>query len=300
MRFTKAELAEISLGNGGKFRCETIEDAFAFTKKITLGHYENFPAGSLLLPKNQRRHLFNIYTFARIADDIADEPESGSPLERIEMLAGMENLLINQIPGNPVSEALHFTINEKNIPAEPFNKLLDAFRMDVNFRQPENLDDLFFYCLHSANPVGELVLRVFDLYNDETAVLSDKICTALQLANFWQDLSLDIKKGRIYIPKDSLKTCLGENKFFLNDETSLKLLPCLENLYEITDNLFDQGRELIYFLRPLRLKMEIKLTIEGGRSILQKTRQLKENIFFQRPRLKKKDYLNILFRSCFF
>lgn len=293
---------DITQINGGKYSVSNIIDAEDFCKKIALGHYENFPVGSILLPKFQRQDIFNIYAFARIADDIADTEPIGSKEDKIDLLDKFESLLyclesINLT--NPVILALSKTIKKYNLPTEPFIKLIKAFKMDSDFQMPKTYKDLEFYCIHSANPVGELVLRVFDLYDDSTAPLSDAICTGLQLVNFWQDLSSDLKNGRCYIPEELL---VKYNLHYF-DYYSWKADPlfekCLTEIYDYTEKFFVIGKDLIKLLSPLRLKFEIGATLSGGKEILNKSIALKSNILNVRPKLNKFDMFKIFINAIF-
>jgi phytoene/squalene synthetase len=255
-------------------------EAFAYCKKIALGHYENFPVGSIILPKKIRKHVFSIYAFSRIADDIADEVYAISKEDRLSLLnkfiANLEKVIKEKVPTlNPIYLSLSITIQERQLPLEPFEKLITAFKMDVDFRQPNDYDDLLDYCQYSACPIGELILRLFDEYNEENAKKSDAITSALQLINFWQDLSVDRENGRNYIP---------ENKN-------------LSELFDFTENLLNFGTDLPNFIKNIRLKIELRLIINAGLKMIAVLRQMSEKLFIQRPVLKKSDYLGILFKS---
>jgi phytoene/squalene synthetase len=255
-------------------------EAFAYCKKIALGHYENFPVGSIILPKKIRKHVFSIYAFSRIADDIADEVYAISKEDRLSLLnkfiANLEKVIKEKVPTlNPIYLSLSITIQERQLPLEPFEKLITAFKMDVDFRQPNDYDDLLDYCQYSACPIGELILRLFDEYNEENAKKSDAITSALQLINFWQDLSVDRENGRNYIP---------ENKN-------------LSELFDFTENLLNFGTDLPNFIKNIRLKIELRLIINAGLKMIAVLRQMNEKLFIQRPVLKKSDYLGILFKS---
>lgn len=300
------DIEEILKPDGGKFKVDSVESAFIFCKKIALKHYENFPVGSVIIPKSLRKHFFSVYAYSRLADDIADEylhefgkSKAIAGLELFEKYLLDDNYAIAQA-GNPVFIALAATRKEKNLPAEPFQKLLKAFLQDINFVQAETISDSLSYCQNSANPVGEIVLRLFDLYNSKTAPLSDNICTALQLANFWQDISVDRTNGREFIPKSYLsKYGLRIDNLF-SSENSIKLYKCLSELYDYTYELFDNGAELVDYIDNFRLKLEIVLTINGGLKILQKTKRLNVNILEKRPKLNIIDIINIMIKSIFF
>ncbi|MCK5742465.1 MAG: squalene/phytoene synthase family protein, partial [Chlorobi bacterium] len=200
---------------------------------------------------------------------------------------------------NPIFIALRHTTDRHKIPGATLEKLLTAFKRDINFTQARSMDDHLDYCTYSANPVGELVLRIHGAYNSETAVLSDKICTGLQLVNFWQDLSRDIKIGRHFIPKDFMSKFELTKENLFDEKNSTKLKLCLNELYDYSESLFDEGRELIPHLPGFRLKKEIGVTIEGGMRILNKSRSLGSEIIYMRPKLNGIDIASILFRAFF-
>lgn len=299
MKLSLDEILHLTRADGGNYKTDSIEEANNFTKKIALGHYENFPVGSLLIPQEKRQHFYNIYAFSRISDDIADEPGNISKEYRIESLEKLKNMIGEKTNANPIFSALADTMDELDLPKKPFEMLIDAFIMDVNFKQPESFDDLLYYCKHSANPVGELVLRLFDLYNEDTREYSDAVCTGLQLANFWQDLSVDLNNNRCYIPKE----ILTKYELLLNDlhynNLDIKLSSCIFEIFDYTEEFFKIGKNLINRLKPYRLKLEIKATIYGGERILYKTRKLGRNIFNTRPELTKIDMINIMIKSIF-
>ncbi|HYF01820.1 MAG TPA: squalene synthase HpnC [Patescibacteria group bacterium] len=308
MKFSQQDLIELTYQDGGSLGVTSIDDAYAFCKKIALRHYENFPVGSLLIPEAQRPHFFCVYAFSRLADDIADEMNASSEI-RLKTLLDLEKLLKDQVfkssvrDGddkkmlNPVFLSLHATMDELNIPVDPFLKLLRAFRQDSDFKQPESFKDVLLYCEHSANPVGEIVLRIFGFYNAETARYSDAICTGLQLANFWQDFSIDLPNGRLYVPEEFLIKYSLDKENLQNPENSGKFRILLIELLKITDGFFKEGANLLPFLKNRRLRLEIALTIEGGRAITGKVRSLGSAALYKRPSLNKKDYFTIMFRA---
>ncbi|OGU56316.1 MAG: hypothetical protein A2X64_08775 [Ignavibacteria bacterium GWF2_33_9] len=259
---------------------DNLDDAYIFCKNTSLGHYENFPVGSVILPKSVRKHVFAIYTFSRIGDDIADENYSFTPDERIENLdIFLDNLrkVLNQKihTTNPIFLALSNSIFEKKLPILPFEKLIEAFKMDAKFTEPKNFDDLLYYCSFSACPIGELILRLFGEYNEHTAAKSDAVTSALQLINFCQDLSLDIPKGRMYIPA-------GEN---------------LAEMIKYSQNLLNFGIDLPKYIKNRRLKFELKLIISAGLKIQHKIEKSGDKLYKIRPELTKQDYVSILLNS---
>jgi squalene synthase HpnC len=304
LNFTPEELFELSTGNGGRFHVNSPEDGFNFCKKLATSHYENFPVSSFLIPSKYRKYIYSIYSFARIADDIADELNTYDKEIRLEALDEMYRLISDENRDfsvtNPIFLSLYSTMTDCDLPALPFQKLLQAFKYDVNFIQPYEFWDLEYYCCLSANPVGELILRVFNLYNDKTAYLSDNICTGLQLVNFWQDLSRDINNNRIYMPRQLFEkyTDLNDNLQF--DEFSVIFNSCIDELYDFTEKFFIVGKELIPYLKPLRLRMEINATLMGGIFILKKLRILGNDVLTIRPKLTKSDFIRIFIKSILF
>jgi squalene synthase HpnC len=304
VKFSAAELFDLTTPRGGALGVSSLQEAYDFCKKIATGHYENFPVGSLLIPAAQRPHFFSVYAYSRLADDIADELSDEANV-RLKALDDLENLLKSEAfkngicnkKCNPVFLALGATIAELGLPLDPILKLLKAFRQDILFEQPQTFKDVLDYCENSANPVGELVLRIFGLYNPKTAQYSDAVCTGLQLANFWQDFSMDLPNGRLYIPQEILKKYGLEKDNLLAVENSAKFRVCLAELLKITNDFFINGEKLLPFLKNLRLRFEIAITIEGGRKILEKIAELDTQILFKRPKLSKKDYFIITLRA---
>ena len=316
MRFTKEELFELTRSDGGRFKVFDFEAAYNFCRKLAIKHYENFPVASIFIPRKERKFIYSIYTFARISDDIADELTTVNKIERIDALYLFERNLMEvenifwtdeayydflpkfkALGYNPIIAALVYTMNEKSISLKPFQKLLSAFKKDIDFRQPETMNELFDYCSYSANPIGELVLRVFDLYNHLTIELSDKICTGLQLVNFWQDISIDIKNDRCYIPRDFLRKYNLNKDNLQNKNYSVNFSDCLDELCEFTENLLSDGKNLLNYLKPNRLRWEITGTILGGMIILRKLKKLKSGVLEHRPKLNFLDIITIIIKT---
>lgn len=317
MKFSAAELQELTTPQGGRFYAATPAEAQKFCSTLARSHYENFPVGSLLFPEYLRDAVHAIYTFARIADDIADELDSTistthsgfSASERRLALLRLKNLLtgVTANNGNPIFLALDRIKKEYCLPDEPFVKLLTAFFMDCEFRQPLTEQELLFYCSHSANPVGELMLRLFGCYNPKTAEFSDNICTGLQLANFWQDISVDIQQNRITIPAEILSRFKlhhddlfqrysgQDSEHFAHAEQ--QLIACLRYVATWAESLLERGKGLLGNISSARFRLELTLTIEGGLLISQKTRLCGATIIFQRPKIKKVDGVVLLLRT---
>ena len=205
----------------------SVDEAYRYCERLAKSHYENFTVGSLLIPRAKRRHLYAIYAYCRWVDDLGDEPLShvraitsqvGWPIgpndenvdedkHRLELLGRWSEeleLCYTGEPRHPVMVALQETVRTFEIPKEPFLKLIDANRMEQRNKRHPTYKDLLYYCDHSANPVGHLFLYLFEYRDEERQRLADSICTALQLANFWQDVARDYKLGRIYIPLEDM------------------------------------------------------------------------------------------------
>ncbi|MCX6155835.1 MAG: squalene synthase HpnC [Candidatus Kapabacteria bacterium] len=297
MKFTFEELLALTSKDGCQFRVVKETDAFNFCKSIALGHYENFPVASLLLPRQRRKYIYSVYAFARIADDIADEFDNIDKTLRLNALDRFLNLIREEGAGNPIIMAVKATMREYNIDASVFGRLISAFKSDINFQQPETLFDIYNYCNSSANPVGELILRIFAINDEESIKLSDKICTALQLANFWQDLSIDISRKRFYIPVELLKKYEIQKNSLESYDKSHNFIKLLDYLLLSTEELFKVGTQLVRKLKPFRLRLEIAATLEGGLAILNKISELGTGILSQRPALRKRDYIKIILKA---
>ena len=207
----------------------TLDEAYARCSELAQSHYENFPVARMV-PKHMRRHVAAVYAFARTADDIADEEHESiaedDPI-RVEHLREFESQLDVEDAAklDPkwswIFLALANTIREYEIPKQLFRDLISAFAQDVVQKRYATFSDVLDYCRRSANPVGRLVLILHGYKDDELYVLSDHICTALQLANFWQDMSVDRGKNRIYVPQEDWGG-LTEAEIFADTETALR------------------------------------------------------------------------------
>ncbi|MEG8947566.1 squalene synthase HpnC [Rosettibacter firmus] len=277
-----------------------INKAYKEAIKFTKSHYENFPVVSFFLPKKLKKHIAIIYQFARQADDIADE--NNYPVDfRLMLLENYKNDLKNSLNGNFKNNfwmALNNTINKMNLSPKHFYDLLSAFEQDITVNRYKTFDDVLNYCERSANPVGRLILELFNIRNSEVVEYSDAICTALQLTNFYQDISIDYKKNRIYLSLDDLKKYdIDENTFELkkNSANFKQLLKC--NI-ERTKEFFNKGENILKFL-PGNLKFQIKLTILGGKKILDKIEEIDYNTLNIRPVLSKKDIIKLFYKALF-
>lgn len=276
-----------------------LTDSFRYCERLTRQHYENFPVGSLLIPKRLRPHVCAIYAFARRADDLADEdfPEP----DRIPALEAWQGLLEKSQHGHvnhPVFLALRDTIRRFEIPLALLTDLIAAFKMDVRVKRHRSFGDLLDYCRHSANPVGRLILLLFGHRDEDKFLLSDKICTALQLANFWQDVAVDWKKNRIYIPQEDMERFQYSEAELAASAYNARFRNLLAFEVERTEALFREGAPLVD-LTGGRLGLELKCVVLGGMGICAKVRQLDYNTLAVRPHFQRSDKLRILMRACF-
>lgn len=266
--------------------------------KFAEEHYENFPVVSFLVPKELRKHVAVIYQFARTADDLADEGNDTDSI-RIENLNNYESDFTEAQKGNYKNEfwkALHASILERNLTPKYFHDLLKAFKQDVEVKRYNTFEDILQYCAHSANPVGRLILELFNLGDEELNIYSDNICTALQLANFYQDVGVDFKKGRIYIPLEEMKKYGVDENVFVEKDNNVNFKELLRHQVDRTKNIFQEGRKLIQHL-PYRLRLEISWTVLGGEKILSEIEKIDYDVLNVRPKLSKFDYIFLMIKS---
>lgn len=266
---------------------------------MPVDHYENFPVASLLLPKALRQPMEVIYRFARSADDLADEGDA-SPAERLAALAAyqaeLERIEAGQTPSQPMFIALAEVIRQWQLPIGLFHDLLSAFMQDVTVTRYPDYPTLLDYCRRSANPVGRLLLHLFGRADTVNLERSDAICTALQLANFWQDIAIDWQKGRVYLPQDELvRFGVTESRIAASDSSG-PWCNLLDFQIDRTEALMLAGAPLCRDL-PGRLGWEIRLTVEGGLRILEQTRRVRGDVFRQRPKLQGRDWPLLLWRA---
>jgi len=277
----------------------TIESAYRYCERIATSHYENFPVASRLLPSHLRPHVMAIYAFARTADDFADEPRFEG--RRVEALDAWEELLeasYHREVQHPVFLALRETVRQHNIPFYLFKGLLTAFRMDLTRKRYSTFSELLHYCAHSANPVGRLVLCVHSHHEAKLHGFSDEICTALQIANFLQDLSVDTPRGYCYLPEEDLIAFGVEREDLLSGRHTKAFKELMAFSVARTRALFLRGRPLIRQVTP-GLSMELEATWRGGMAILDRVEELDYEVLTFRPTLVRRDVAGIAARSLF-
>jgi squalene synthase HpnC len=271
-----------------------VSDAYAECLAIARAHYENFPVASYLVPASLRPHVAAIYAFARGADDIADEP-GRTPDERLALLDEWSAHL-RQPPRTAVFEALADTRQRFDLPIELFDDLLSAFRQDVQTTRYESWDEVVDYCRRSANPVGRLVLRLAGIERPEADAWSDAVCTALQLTNFWQDLAIDWRRGRLYVPRSVWQGAGADPADLDRGVMTAAWQRALEDCADVTNRLFGEGRPVCDVLRG-RLRYELRATWLGGTRILQRLRDVQFDVFRNRPTLGTSDAIVIAWKA---
>ena len=315
---------------------KSLGEAYRYCQWLTRSHYENFPVASWLLPKEKRPAIAAIYAFARSADDFSDEAKYQG--RSLELLNAWREALWTVCGGSagdsptppfvlrqaqherhPIFIALADAIRRCGLPVQMLDDLLTAFTLDVTKRRYADWEELMTYCRYSANPVGRLVLTVFGYPDPELHLLSDRICTALQMANHWQDLSIDFgEKDRLYVPQDMMRSWgvteedLKNASSFPRKRESLtrddprlrgddidevvasNFRSLIQELVHRARLLFDAGEPLIRRVSDRRLRLELKLTVAGGRAILDRIEAAGCDVFRHRPVLSTGAKLRLL------
>lgn len=262
-------------------------------------HYENFPVGSPLLPRDLRAPVRVIYAFARSADDIADEGDA-RPADRIAALQAYEDELLRIDAGQPPATALFRavgqTVRERQLPTAPLHDLLSAFRQDVTQTRYRDWNELLAYCARSANPVGRIMLALFGESRASALQQSDAICSALQLINFLQDVAIDWQKSRIYLPLEDLERFGVSEAQIAEGRTDLRWRALMRFQVERARQLMLAGAPLARSL-PGRMGWELRLIVLGGLRILEKIEAVDGDVFRHRPTLKFADWCLLGWRS---
>jgi squalene synthase HpnC len=275
----------------------SLEEAKGYCRRLARSHYENFSVASWFLPKHLRQHFFNVYAYCRISDDLSDE--TGDPAASLHLLDLWEAELTACYSGEPrhaVFVALAETVKTFDIPQQPFADLLTAFRQDQRITRYPTFDSLLGYCKNSANPVGRLVLYLCGYRDTERQALSDYTCTALQLANFWQDVSDDFNKGRIYIPQDDMQHFGVSESDISEQRNTAAFCDLMAFQVERSHDLFERGIPLIKQV-DRALAVDLDLFSRGGLEILDAIERQGYNVLGQRPSIPKSRKLTLVARA---
>jgi squalene synthase HpnC len=264
-----------------------LPEARAYCAYVAKSHYENFTVASLLLPRRLVPHFHAVYAYCRWSDDLADETAGGQ--EALDLIAWWRSELLacyDGMPTHPVMVALRETIRRFDIPPRPLLALLLAFEQDQRVKRYDTFDQLTSYCDCSANPVGHLVLMLFECFDAERARLSDEVCTGLQLANFWQDVARDFAIGRVYLPaEDRARFGVSEG-----DIAAGRFTPAFRELMrfevERARGFFDRGAKLLPLL-PRQARIDVDLFVRGGCAILRAIEQMDYDVLSRRPEVGK-------------
>jgi len=275
----------------------SLEEAQKYTRWLATHHYENFNVASWLLPADLHQHFYNLYAYCRWADDLGDEiPEKNRALALLNWWEKELNACYDGRPSHPVFVALRETIVAKDIPEQLFVDLLKAFRHDQNVKRYANWTAVLDYCVYSANPVGRLVLYLCGYRDEERQRLSDATCTALQLANFWQDVSRDMEKGRIYIPLDVAAAHGVTEKDILERRFDEKYIALMKSLIGRTRELFAQGAPLANMV-DMKLSVDLELFSKGGIAVLDAIEDMGYDTLHRRPSIGKGKQVRLLGRA---
>ena len=266
---------------------------------MPINHYENFPVASILLPAHLRPAVEVIYAFARSADDLADEGDA-LPEQRLAALTayeiGLDRIEQRQTPEAGLFQALTKIVAGYRLPLQPLRDLISAFKQDVVTTRYATYDALLDYCRRSANPVGAMMLQLYGAANPQNLRDSDAICSALQLINFWQDVAVDWRKNRIYLPQEDL-TRFGVTEAQI---AAARIDDAWRNLMRFE---VERARALLHSGAPLALRLpgrigwELRLVVQGGLRILEGIEAVGYDVFNRRPQLGKIDWLRLIWRA---
>jgi squalene synthase HpnC len=276
-------------------RVWTLDESLAYTRWLATNHYENFQVVSFLLPKRLHQDFYNVYSFCRWADDLGDE--IGDTQESLCLLKWwreeLDAMYGGELTRHPVYVALRGTAKQYKLPAEPFRDLIHAFEMDQTVTRYRTFEEVFEYCRFSANPVGRLVLGLCGYHDEERYALSDATCTALQLANHWQDVAVDLKKDRVYLPIDVLEAHGYPLEALFARRCDDRFRAAMREAVEVARGLFLKGLPLADRV-DRRLAIDLELFSRGGMRVLEKIEQQNYDVLTARPVVSKVERLGLL------
>jgi len=278
-------------------RAPSLQDAYSYCERLARTHYENFSVATWFLPKRLRQHFYNVYAYCRISDDLGDE--TGNREASLQLLDEWEcelNACYEGAPRHPVFVALAGTVREFDIPKQTFADLLTAFRQDQTVTRYETFDDLLGYCRYSANPVGHLVLYLCGYRDGDRQQLSDFTSTALQLANFWQDVSADYEKGRIYLPLEDMRKYNVAESDIVGKNNTPAFRETMRFEVRRAREWFDRGLPLTKKVSR-DLAIDIELFSRGGQEILNAIERQGYAVLGRRPVISKQRKLVLVARA---
>jgi len=274
-----------------------VEAAQAYCRMLAESHYENFHVATWFLPKPLRPHFHSIYAYCRISDDLGDEvSDPAVALALLDMWGRELDACYEGHARHPVFVALAETIRDCSIPKEPFADLLIAFRQDQTVARYQTMEDVLKYCHYSANPVGRLVLYACGEVSEENFRLSDATCSALQLANFWQDVRVDFAKGRVYIPQDDMRRLGVSDETIARGTATPEFRALLRHEVEFARSLFMQGLPLIGRVNR-DLAIDLDLFSRGGLEILRAIERRNYDVLSARPAISRRAKLALALRA---
>lgn len=275
-----------------------LAESLDYTRWLATHHYENFHVVSFLLPRRLHQDFYNVYAFCRWADDLGDE--LGDRQRSLEALGWWRGLLHDAFsghaPSHPVFVALSETAGRHRLPITPFDNLISAFVQDQTVTRYANWNELLGYCVNSANPVGRLVLYLCGYRDEERQRLSDATCTALQLANFWQDVAVDLEKDRVYLPLHLFEKHGYTVEQLCRRETTPEFIAVMQEAVDYAEALFSAGLPLVRLLNR-RLALDIDLFSRGGLKVLAKIRAQGYDVLSARPAISKSERVSLLMSS---
>ncbi len=278
-------------------RSYNLAEAEQYTRWLARSHYENFHVATFLLPRRLHQDFFNVYAFCRWADDLGDE--IGDARESVRLLEWWRQELETMYAGaakHPVFVALRRTVERHALPMEPFADLIRAFVQDQTVTRYRTWEELYGYCRYSAHPVGRLVLYLCGYRDAERQRLADATCTGLQLANFWQDVTVDLDKGRVYLPLEVLE----RNRYSLEDllarRATAEFRAVMREAVEVARRWFQEGQPLAERVGR-RLAVDVELFNRGGLRILEKIEEQDYNVLRRRPAISRAERIRLLARA---
>ena len=274
-----------------------LEEAQQYCARLARTHYENFSVATWFLPTRLRQHFYNVYAYCRISDDLGDEV--GNPQQSLDLLNQWEAELeacYSGSPRHPVFVALSQTVRQFSIPQHEFSDLLIAFRRDQTVTRFQTFDDVLGYCKYSANPVGHLVLYLCGYSDTERQQLSDYTCTALQLANFWQDVAVDYSKGRIYLPLEDLGRYGVTEEDIADHRATPAFIGMMKFEVQRAREWFDRGLPLVKKVNR-ELAVDLELFSRGGQEILNAIERQGFDVLGRRPVISKPRKLWLVLRA---